>query len=135
MKFTGVTGRWYNIQASTNLITWTNIGNLRSMSQYTTFCDTNYPADAAGASQRFFRLQQAIGSANPILTLGNPLKVGGGVFNLPVSADGVKTFVVQFSPDLTNWTALSTNSSTNGSVLITDPGPASPRRFYRLLFP
>jgi hypothetical protein len=135
LQFTGAPGRWYNIQTSTNLVTWTNIGNLQSTSETTTFCDTNMPVNLTTTGQRFYRIQQAYGSANPIITLGNPVKGSNGVINLSVSADGIKNFVVMASTDLMNWTAISTNASINGNLLVPAATNSGPQQFFRLSFP
>jgi hypothetical protein len=134
IQFSGVPGRYYNIQSSSNLVTWTNLTNVLCTSMATSFCDSNY----AKFKQQFYRIQAASGATNlapPVVTLGLPVKTTNGNYSLPVTANGARTFVLQSSPDLTNWSSLSTNTSVNGSLMVDGAAYVSALRFYRLWFP
>ena len=55
-----------------------------------------------------------------------------GSFQLSLSGQASVTYVIEASPDLKTWTAISTNSSPSGVISFTDSGAASlARRFYR----
>jgi hypothetical protein len=59
-----------------------------------------------------------------------------GQMQLSIQGLANQSYVTQASPDLTLWTSISTNSSSTGFILFTDPQAAlQTNRFYRVLAP
>jgi len=131
IRFSGVPGRGYNLQVSSNLVTWSNLTTIVCTSKTTDIYDANF----AQFQQRYYRIQAAPTPPNQLVTLGLPLRNTNGSFNLPISGSSNKTFVVQTSTDLTNWNPVCTNITTNGTLFIPCITNASNRQFYRLWFP
>jgi len=68
---------------------------------------------------------------NPPIQLESDLEAGTGIFQLHVSTGANRQCVIQFSPDLANWTSIFTNTtSTNGTFDFTNTVFA-PTRFFR----
>lgn len=73
-------------------------------------------------------------AAAPQLT--QPTRLVDGRFRITVLGESNRTYAVQASTNLTNWTALATNIAFHGSFNFTDTNaPALPRRFYRGVAP
>jgi hypothetical protein len=72
-----------------------------------------------------------------LLLLLRPDSIGAlyptnGGLNLQFSGSDALSYVVQQSPDLVNWTAISTNNPVQGVFNVTIPSiPASSQQFYR----
>ena len=70
------------------------------------------------------------------LWLINALALAGGNFRLTVTGSALQGFVIQASPNLSNWSPLSTNTLVSGQFDYTNSGLlAVPNRFYRTLSP
>lgn len=87
-------------------------------------------AMASGVSATSGVVSISIISPNPV-TLSAPSQ-SAGIFSFTYNADPGLVYVVENSPDLTNWVAVSTNTATANSVLFTERSPAGPVRFYRV---
>jgi hypothetical protein len=62
--------------------------------------------------------------------------VSGGVLNLPAQLTPGYPYRLLASPDLVNWTTISTTTPGASPFTFTDPlGPIYPMRFYRLITP
>jgi hypothetical protein len=62
--------------------------------------------------------------------------VSGGVLNLPAQLTPGYSYRLLASPDLVNWTTISTTTPGASPFTFTDPlGPTYPMRFYRLVTP
>lgn len=82
-----------------------------------------------------------LGVTTVLLTIVNPnpipISIGAGVMTpagleLSLAGPASGTYVIEASTNLTDWTAISTNSGVTGSVVFTDTTAASySRRFYR----
>ncbi|MHB8520025.1 MAG: hypothetical protein ACYDH9_04640 [Limisphaerales bacterium] len=74
------------------------------------------------------------GAAGTPPQLGSPTRSVGGVFQFVLSGTTLNSYAIQFSTDLTNWTALATplQSDANGLLQFSDPGSTNWNwRFYR----
>jgi len=71
-------------------------------------------------------------NAAPVLT--NPTKTSGA-FSFILAGTPMATYIIQVSPNLTNWTSLATNTlPSNGLLTVTDSqAPSFTRRYYRAL--
>jgi len=115
----------YLIQASTNLLDWVNVTNVLAGSEFMDLVDS----DAAQYPQRFYRpiLYEAAGE---IMTV---TRNGTGQLSVQVSGLNGRTYILQASTDLRNWTDVGTNMATLGVFTFTPPiDPGFPSRFYRL---
>jgi len=66
------------------------------------------------------------------INLSAPQFVPPASFQFSYSATAGLRYVVQRSPDLTQWTALSTNTAASGSVVFTDESANGSQGFYRV---
>jgi len=77
-------------------------------------------ADEFGSSMPFF-----------LTVLGSPT---AGNRPLRLTGEAGRTYLFQSSPDLTNWTPISTNQATNATLDVSDPASGElASRFYRAL--
>jgi subtilisin-like proprotein convertase family protein len=79
-------------------------------------------------------------SSNAVLTAFNPFSVGsaafqlGGLFQLTASGDNGRSYRLESSTNLVNWTPVVTNVVSGGAATFTDSGAAGKvLRFYRLV--
>jgi hypothetical protein len=122
-------GKTYEVEMSTNLITWTFVTNITATSNSIT-----YIAPMTGQSAVFYRVLPYSSA---------PLDVGGSVspsthgFTIDWTAIPNEPYEIDVSSNLINWTTLTniTPGSTTGTF--TDPSSVSNNitRFYRILPP
>jgi hypothetical protein len=121
-------GNTYEIQATTDLITWTAIGAATADANgFFRFSD----ADATRLPARFYRLKDASVAAMAVqlqLTV-NPNQV----VELRGTGPAGHTYEIQASSDLVNWTAIDSETTDSSGVFsFTDyEAPNYPSRFYR----
>jgi PKD repeat protein len=64
-----------------------------------------------------------------------PVTVSSNQVQVCVSGEIGRSYLVQASPDLVNWTLIATAVNTNGSLVFTDPARSNfPQRFYKVFF-
>jgi hypothetical protein len=115
----------YLIQASTNLINWVSITNLMAPANFMDLIDV----DAARHSRRFYRWVLYDAAAGE---LGGVLRVNGNV-RFQVNGLPARTYVIEASTNLLQWTSISTNTAAGGVINFSDPQASQFRqRFYRL---
>jgi len=129
MYWAATAGKTYEIEVSTNLITWTFVTNIIPQSTNGFYTD---PTPVASQPARFYRLLQV---SNAPLNFGGSITSPANGFTLSWTATSNQTYEIDVSTNLLNWTFVTyiTTQSTNGSY--TDPTPVASQaaRFYRLL--
>jgi Listeria/Bacterioides repeat len=121
----------YDIQASSNMVTWVTIATLPNPAGVLTFIDPN----ASLYSMRYYRASRALTVVQPV-TLINPLMLGNGQFSMVVSGPTRQVFQIEASSNLIDWSALVTLTNTNGAVpFIDSTATGQVRRFYRVFVP
>ena len=120
----GTTGRFYEIQASTNLVKWSRAGLVVTTNSIMPFVEPG-----AEFSSRFYRLMDL----QSAVWLGTPSHSANGPALIPIqSAAGLK-FDLQASTNLATWSLVKTLTNTTGTLLYTDTlATNAPRRFYRV---
>ncbi len=79
-------------------------------------------------------LGQLAQGSEPTLRILSATRDGNGAVRLQISSSGALTYLVQGSPDLVQWTPLSTNVGVVGTTEFADSqASALPKRFYRLV--
>jgi hypothetical protein len=68
--------------------------------------------------------------ANTSLRLSAPASLANGTFSVRITANGVPSFVIEASTNLTIWLPIATNSVS--PLDFVDPAGSDPARFYRL---
>ena len=64
-----------------------------------------------------------------------PVTIAGSQVQFCLSGEIGRTYAVQASSDLLNWTLIATAVNTNGSLVFTDPAMSNfPQRFYKVFF-
>jgi hypothetical protein len=64
-----------------------------------------------------------------------PVTVTGNRVQFCLNGEIGRTYLVEASADMLNWTLISTAVNTNGSLVFTDPAMSNfPRRFYKVYF-
>jgi len=122
-------GQLYEVQASTDLSSWTPLRPLAPVLQAGTnalpYIDTNAVPPA-----RFYRLHQLpFGS----VLLDPPTKLGNGSLKLVLHAPPNLLFQMQASTNLVNWSPLAVLTNTLGTVSYTDQLASNRQaRFYRV---
>jgi hypothetical protein len=112
----------YVVQASTNLIEWVNVATNAPVDSFLEFMDL----DAHLYPYRFYR-PVPLGGA-----FGGGARLDGSKFILRLLGVAGRSYVLQASTDLANWTDLSTNVAAGGALSITNEiDPAFPYRFFR----
>jgi hypothetical protein len=101
------------------------------------FLDTN-AASQASAVLLQLQNQGVYAVYLPQQTLAQPSFSAGsawvaGQFQFTISSLPAQVYQVQTSTDLINWTVLATVTNTAGTLLVADPSPPAPEKFYRLL--
>jgi hypothetical protein len=144
--------------ASSNMVAYVNgvqqfsfvdsalYGTLAGSPQMLRFFKDNASEDAAGTVARI-RLYDKVMPPFQVAGLdrlpGGPAAprfltpyVSGGVLNLPAQLTPGYSYRLLASPDLINWTTISTTTPGSSPFTFTDPlGPIYPTRFYRLVTP
>lgn len=120
----GTAGRFYEIQASTNLLNWSRVGLVVTTNSIASFVEP-----LANFNSRFYRLLDL----QSAVWLGTPSRLSNGIALIPLqSATGLK-FDLQASTNLANWSVVKTLTNTTGTLLYTDTlATNAPRRFYRV---
>jgi len=116
---------WYLIQASSNLVDWLTITNLQANADFMDLMD----ADAARYAHRFYRpiSYEAAGEISAVSRNAN------GGFTFQLSGLNGRTYILQASTNLVNWTDLRTSILADRTLTFTNViDPAFPYRFYRL---
>jgi Carboxypeptidase regulatory-like domain len=86
----------------------------------------------AGANEALDFVAQRIIGDGRLLTFISPIRLPDGAFQLRAASQTARRYRIEASPDLRDWTAVSTNDTEMGSFIFTDHQSAStPRRFYR----
>ena len=86
----------------------------------------------AGANEAMDFVAQRIIGDGRALTFVSPMRLAGGEFQLRAVSQTARRYRIDASPDLRDWTAVSTNATEMGSFIFTDHQRATaPRRFYR----
>jgi subtilisin-like proprotein convertase family protein len=129
MSWLATAGKTYQVEVSTNLITWTFVTNITAQSTNGSYTD---PTPVSSQRARFYRLLQA---SNAPLNLGGSIISPAKGFTLTWTAVTNQTYEIDVSTNLTTW-AFVTNITTptiKGSY--TDPTPVAGQRarFYRIL--
>jgi len=122
-------GQIYEIEVSTNLITWTFVTNITAQSATGSYTD---PTPVASQAARFYRLLQV---SNAPLNLGGSLTSPTNGFTLYWSANANQTYEIDVSTNLLDWVFVTniTAQSTKGSYTDRTPVASQPARFYRVL--
>jgi len=119
-------GTRYLIQATTNFVNWVNLTNTTALGNFMDLVDS----DAASYPFRFYRwilYDTAAGELGSVTQLP-----GGGLSFLLTGLSG-RTYILQGSADLQNWTDLRTNVAVTGTLSFTNQiSPAFPQRFFRM---
>jgi hypothetical protein len=91
---------------------------------------TNTPADyMPGFPSRAAAMILDGGGPRPLAGM-----LPGGCFHLTSPGPDAAWFYIEYSTDMTHWTAICTNQVVNGSIDFVDPeSPANPARFYRAM--
>ena len=119
----GIPGKTYNLQVSTNLVTWSSQALITATNSVMPFVDT-----AAGPGPRFYRLQEI---TSGVIWLDKPGMRGSGYQWVLHSPPGLR-FELQASTNLTTWTALQVITNIVGATPCTDALATNwPKRFYR----
>ncbi len=72
----------------------------------------------------------------PLNSFMVPGVLADGSFQVEYWAPAGQTYILETSPDLVNWTPVSTNVPTTAPFMLTDPGATdAPSRFYRVVTP
>jgi hypothetical protein len=112
----------YVVQASTNLIEWVNVATNAPVDSFLEFMDL----DAHLYPHRFYR-PVPLGGA-----FGGGVRLDGSKVIIRLLGVAGRSYVLQASTDLANWTDLSTNVAEQGALSITNEiDPAFPFRFFR----
>ena len=122
---TGVTGKVYVVQASTNLVNWVAI---QTNTAPFVFVDTN----AVHFHQRFYRTyDQALYTVAMTPATLTAATRSAGQFSCQITGAAGQQYIVQASTDLVNWVSIQTNAS---PFVFVDPNAGSfQQRFYRTL--
>ncbi len=122
-------GQTYEVEVSTNLITWTFVTNITTQSTNGSYTD---PTPVASQPARFYRLLQV---SDASLNFGGSITSPTSGFTMTWAATSNQTYEIDVSTNLLNWAFVTniTTQSTTGSY--TDPTPVASQRarFYRLL--
>jgi subtilisin-like proprotein convertase family protein len=129
MSWTATAGKTYEVEVSTNLITWTFVTNITIQSTNGSYTD---PTPVASQRARFYRLLQV---SDAPLNLGGSITLPANGFTMSWAATSNQTYEIDVSTNLINWAFVTnvTTPSTTGSY--TDPTPVASQhaRFYRVL--
>jgi subtilisin-like proprotein convertase family protein len=131
MTWAAVSGKTYEIQDSTNLVTWTVLTNITAQSATGTYTD---PTPIAGEKARYYRL---------LLVTTQSLNLNGSItspardFKLTWTATPGENYEVDMSTNLVTWTLLTNITVQSGTGSFTDTSPVTGHtaRFYRVLPP
>ena len=119
----------YLIQATTDFIHWVTVTNATASGNFMNLLDT----EAAQYPHRFYRWILYDAAAGEI---GAVTQLPGGKLSFQVNGRAGRSYVLQASPDLQQWTDLSTNVATGGPLNFTNQISAVfPQRFFRLQSP
>ncbi len=129
MYWAATPGKTYEVEVSSNLITWTFVTNITT--QFTNGSYTD-PTPVASQPARFYRLLQV---SDAPLNLGGSITSPTNGFTLSWTATKGQIYEIDVSTNLLNWAFVTniTTQSTTGSY--TDPTPVASQRarFYRVL--
>lgn len=115
--------RSYVVQATSNLVNWVNIATNAPLDSFLDFMDL----DAHLFPHRFYRALPMGG------VLGSVASLDGMQFTYRLLGVSGRSYVIQASTNLQNWTDLTTNVAADGSVALTNAlDGAFPYRFFRL---
>ena len=115
----------YLIQATTDFLNWVNLTNTTAAGNFMDLVD----ADAGRYPQRFYRwvLYNAAGE------IGDVMQLPDGALSFQLRGMAGRSYVLQASSDLKQWSDLSTNVATTGTLHFTNRIDATfPQRFFRL---
>jgi hypothetical protein len=95
-----------------------------------------FATNSSGQATSLVWTQAGVTSTYPKVRVPARLDIGrsGGNTRIALSGDTDRDYVIQYSTDLTQWSALSTNSIWDGPIADLE-SPALSRRFYRALEP
>lgn len=117
----------YLIQASTNLVDWVNISTNLALSSFTQLVD----ADGASHPYRFYR-SALFNEANRGQLSGGTILPDGSV-DLRLTGLNEKTYTVEASTNLVNWSPIGNATVVNSRIRFSDPAAGQyKQRFYRL---
>jgi len=106
---------------------WTNLAAAEAINDAGQIAGYGYLADGS-----FHAYLLTPTNSTPPLTLLLPMMLPGGSFQVTVQGGPGETFTFQGSPDLVNWSDLSTNTLTGMSTNLTDANATSfTNRYYR----
>ncbi len=127
MAWTATSGRTYEVEVSTNLITWTFLTNVTAQSNTASFTT---PMSSQGA--RYYRLMQA---SNAPLNAGGAIASLGSGFTLNWSANPGQAYEIDLSTNLITWTFLTNVTTPTNTGTYTDSTPVGNQRarYYRIL--
>jgi hypothetical protein len=129
MYWAATKGQTYEVEVSTNLITWTFVTNITAQSATGSYTD---PTPVAGQPARFYRLLQV---SNAPLNLGGSITSPASGFTLSWAATQGQTYEIDVSTNLLNWAFVTNITAQSATGSYTDPTPVAgpPARFYRVL--
>jgi subtilisin-like proprotein convertase family protein len=129
MYWAATAGKTYEIEVSTNLITWTFVTNITTQSTNGSYTD---PTPVTNQPACFYRLLQV---SNAPLNFGGSITSPANGFTMTWTATSNQTYEIDVSTNLLNWAFMTyvTTQSTNGSYTDRTPVASQSARFYRLL--
>jgi hypothetical protein len=119
----------YEVEVSSNLITWTFATNVTTDSTTGSYTD---PMPVSSQRARFYRLLQV---SDAPLNLGGSITSPTNGFTMTWKATQGQTYEIDVSSNLLNWTFMAyvTAQSSTGSYTDSTPVARQKARFYRVL--
>jgi hypothetical protein len=136
LRVEGPAGSSYDLEYSTDLINWAPLTSVSLAAQtFITYLDV---AHALGQPMGFYRAKSAGGTVTPAAPTVGLQSIGPGGLTVRVTGEAGRTYRIQLSTDLIDWSPLGTVSITSGTIadfIDTAQPTRGTKAFYRAVVP